>query len=213
MTGILITGAAAAVISAAAFMKFRDISEKDRKQGRALHWLAAALTVFLITDTAAAYITARAGMNMFSTVNLIFIVNFLFLLGVIDIRNRKIPNLYAAAALVIRTVLVLIQGIAEGRTAELFLRSAAGFAAGAVITGIAYAVSRKGMGSGDVKMYAVLGYFTGAAAVIDILVYSTVFCCLCGILLLIFRKCTLRDCIPMAPFAYAGTLLYLAAGM
>jgi Flp pilus assembly protein protease CpaA len=121
--------------------------------------------------------------------------------------------MYVAAALIFRTVMISAEGLAENDLLLLFVRSLAGLAAGGLVTGIAYAVSRKGIGAGDVKMFAAIGYFTGGFAVIDILVYSTLFCCVCGIVLIVFRKCKARDCLPMAPFAYAGTMLYLIAGM
>lgn len=209
----VITGIAAALVSAAAFMKFRNIQDSDRTVKNKHIPAAAVFLIFAVTDTATAFVTERAGISIFGRISLVFLANFIFLLGVIDFRHRRIPNVYVTAALAVRTVLIAAQGISEGRTADIFVRSLAGLAAGALITGLAYAVSGKGIGAGDVKMFAAIGYFSGVTGVADILVYSTVLCCICGILLIAFRKCRMKDSIPMAPFAYAGTVVYLIAGM
>lgn len=209
----VLTGTAAALISAAAFTLLKDTSEEEKKHRRSILWLFLSLVVYGVTDISGAFMARRAGCGVPGTVSLLIAANFIFLLGYIDIRHRRIPNIYVAASLVLRTVLIAAQGMCEQRTGELFLRSLAGLAAGALLTGAAWLVSGKGIGAGDIKMFAAIGYFTGGFAVVDILVYSTVFCCICGILLVIFRKCRLKDSIPMAPFAYAGTMVYLLAGM
>lgn len=209
----IITGAAAALISAVLFTRFKDITESEKKRKDKGMWFVISFLVYAVTDIISVFIASGAGLGTLETVSLVSGANFIFLLGFIDIRHRRIPNLYVAVALMFRTVLISAQGICENDLSLLFLRSLAGLAAGALITGMAYAVSRKGIGAGDVKMFAAIGYFTGGLAVVDILVYSTVFCCLCGIVLIVFRKCKTSDCIPMAPFAYAGTMLYLIAGM
>ncbi|MCQ2465026.1 MAG: A24 family peptidase [Oscillospiraceae bacterium] len=208
---MIITAAAAAVLSAAGFTVLKDIPGEEKMKGSRRFWFAVSLAVYLAADMLTVHASEEYG--IINAVSMLFAVNFIFLLGVIDIRHRKIPNIYAAGAAAARTLFILVQGLCEGRTAELFAHSLAGLAAGGFITGLVYVISGRGIGAGDVKMFAVIGYFTGGFAMMDILVYSTVFCCVCGIFLLIFRKCSHRDCIPMAPFAYAGTMLYVLSGM
>ena len=209
----IITGAAAALISAVLFARFKDITESEKKRKDKGMWFVISFLVYAVTDIVSAFTASAAGAGILGTVSLVSAANFIFLLGFIDIKHRRIPNMYVAAALIFRTVMISAEGLAENDLLLLFVRSLAGLAAGGLVTGIAYAVSRKGIGAGDVKMFAAIGYFTGGFAVIDILVYSTLFCCICGIVLIVFRKCKARDCLPMAPFAYAGTMLYLIAGM
>ena len=209
----IITGGALALVSAVLFALFSPVTEKEKKNKDSGKRFCIALPVYIITDIISAYIASGEGVSLPETVSLILAANFIFLLGAIDLKHRRIPNLYVGAAMIFRTVFIIVQGIAEYDLAGIFLRSVIGLAAGGLITGLAYAVSRKGIGSGDVKMFALIGYFAGGVAVIDILVYSTLFCCICGIVLLISKKCSKKDCIPMAPFAYAGTMLYIIAGM
>ncbi|WP_049962929.1 A24 family peptidase [Ruminococcus sp. HUN007] len=209
----IITGGALALVSAVLFALFSPVTEKEKqkKDGRKRFLLS--LPVYIITDIISAFIARGAGVNLPEAVSLILAANFIFLLGAIDLKHRRIPNAYVGAALVFRTVFIFAQGIAEHDLASVTICSICGFAAGGLITGLAYVISHKGIGSGDVKMFAVIGYFAGGVAVIDILVYSTLFCCICGIVLLVTKKCGKKDSIPMAPFAYAGTMLYIIAGM
>lgn len=209
----IITGGALALISAVLFALFSPVTEKEKqkKDGRKRFLLA--LPVYIVTDIISAFIALRNYVSLPETISLILTANFIFLLGAIDLKHRRIPNLYVGAAVIFRTVFIIVQGIAEYDLAGIFFRSVIGLAAGGIITGLAYVISRKGIGSGDVKMFAVIGYFAGEVAVIDILVYSTLFCCICGIVLLVTKKCGKKDSIPMAPFAYAGTMLYIIAGM
>lgn len=209
----VLTGILSALVSAAAFAGLKDITEKERRNRNLKLWLPLAFVIYAVSDTAAAFAAEKAGTGVCGALSLIFAANFIFLLGVIDIRHRRIPNVYIAAAAAVRIVFILVQGISEHSLRVILLKSVLGLAAGMLITGLAWVISGKGMGSGDVKMFAAIGFFTGGFAVIDIIVYSTVFCCFCGILLMIFRKFSVRDTVPMAPFAYAGTMLYLVAGM
>lgn len=197
-------------LSAPAFMRYKDINEDDRKKHGSGLWAAA---VFAAADILTAFIAGREETGVFSMISMMIMLNFLFLLSFIDKNHRVIPNVYISGAFVLRTALILIQGIAEHSLPAVFISSLIGLVAGTVLTGTAYVVSRKGIGSGDVKMFAVIGYFAGGIATVDILIYSTVLCALCGILLLAFRKCGVKDRIPMAPFAFAGAMIYMITGM
>ncbi len=207
----IITASVTAVISAAAFLKLSIIRESDRDDNRRVLRFFVSLAVFMVCDLAAAFTVKEGG--VFRILNTSVISNFIFLLAVIDFRHRVIPNLYIAGALVLRTALILVQGLAEHALLSVFVRSAVGLAAGFIILAIVSVISGKGLGAGDVKMFAVTGYFLGLYGVIDVLIYSTFFCAVCGIILIISKKCGVKDCIPMAPFAFAGMLLYIFTGM
>lgn len=210
---ILLTAITAAAVSSAAFVRFRNITDEERKKGFSISWFMIAIAVYMLTDITSAYILHGAGRNMSDIFSLIIAENFLFLLAAIDLKHRKIPNIYVLSVFVLKTVMIVLQGVFSGNMTDLFIRSLAGMAAGAFITGSAYLISGKGIGSGDVKMFAAVGYITGGFTVIDALVYSTVLCALCGIILIAAKKCSTKDCIPMAPFAYAGVLICIYGGM
>lgn len=210
---MILTGSAAAAVSTALFTGFRKISDEDGRRENALMWALISFSVYLITDIAAALCMHRTGRTGYDILSFVLTANFLFLLSVTDIRYRRIPNVYILAAFAVKTVMIVIWGVAEHDFSGLFVNSLAGVISGALLTGIVYVISGKGIGAGDVKMFAAVGYMAGAAAALDILVYSTVLCALCGIILVAVKKCRLKDFIPMAPFVYAGMLVYIFSGM
>jgi len=67
-------------------------------------------------------------------------------------------------------------------------------------------VSKGGMGFGDVKLYAVLGFVLGFKLVLLSFFLSTLFGAVIGGLALLFRIVNRRQPIPFGPFIAAGTL-------
>ncbi|WP_160721989.1 prepilin peptidase [Bacillus sp. USDA818B3_A] len=67
-------------------------------------------------------------------------------------------------------------------------------------------VSKGGMGFGDVKLYALLGFVLGFKLVLISFFVSTLYGAVIGILALLFRIVKRRQPIPFVPFITAGTL-------
>jgi Flp pilus assembly protein protease CpaA len=211
MTGI-ICGAAAAVFSAFAFKILKNTEESDRKRdGRFID--TAAFAVYAVIDVLCVLVTERAGKGMFTALNFMMILNFLFLLAVIDIRHRYIPNRYILSMMALRTAMIVVQGVSSHSLRDVFTRSFAGLAAGILVTGLVSLLSKNSLGGGDVKMYGLIGYFAGAFAMLDILVFSTLLCAMCGIILIAAGKCGTKDFLPMAPFAFCGAAAYAVLGI
>lgn len=207
MTGMII-GPAAAIVSTAAFIRFKDTEEDDSKlNGRTLDIVA--FIVYALLDVFTVVLMDRAGAGIFCIVNSVILLNFLFLLAVIDIRHRSIPNRYILFMLVPRTAMIAVQGVITHSFVAVLMKSLLGLLTGVFLLGVIALVSKKGLGSGDVKMYGLTGYFLGAVAILDILIYSTLLCAVCGIALIVLKKCTAKDFLPMAPFAFAGTMVYI----
>lgn len=208
----IIAGTAAALISAAAFMKFKDI-----KSGEKCRNSAAAFTAAFIICAAADIITLyrmyENGKNIFTAFDSLFLIGFMFLLAAVDFKHRVIPNRYIRAAVIVKTAETAVQSLVTRSGISLFVSAAAGFVTGFAVTGIVSVISKQGLGAGDVKMFAAAGYFAGCTAVLDMLVYSALLCAVTAVVLLVSGKCRLRESIPMAPFAFAGTVLYMTSGI
>ena len=74
---------------------------------------------------------------------------------------------------------------------------------------VVYLVSRKGLGGGDVKFMAVSGLYLGAADVLPALLYGAVLSALVGAVLVLLKKISMRDAIPLVPFLFAGMLFVM----
>lgn len=143
---------------------------------------------------------------------MIFFLNTMFLIAVKDIKQRVIPNALVLVLISVRLITSVIAGISGGDLQTELLKAAAGMICGFIITGIAAVLPGKGMGAGDVKMYAAIGSFAGLTGVMDILIYTCLLCSVTGMVIIAVRKCSVKTFLPMAPFAYAGTIIYVITG-
>ena len=69
-------------------------------------------------------------------------------------------------------------------------------------------ISKGGMGAGDIKLFAVLGFFLKIPDVMHVMILSIMLSAVTGLFMLIFRKAKMRSTIPMAPFILAGLTVY-----
>ena len=69
-----------------------------------------------------------------------------------------------------------------------------------------------GLGMGDVKLAAVLGWYLGGALIWFDLVISLSLAAIYSIVQLIRKKLNMKDSIPLAPFFSVGTVLILLLG-
>lgn len=150
--------------------------------------------------------------EQFSAAGMIFFMNTMFLIAVKDIKQRVIPNSLVLVLISVRLIISVAAGISGGDMRTELLKAAAGMICGFIITGIAAVLPGKGMGAGDVKMYAAIGSFAGLTGVMDILIYTCLLCSVTGIVIIAVRKCSVKTFLPMAPFAYAGTVIYMITG-
>ncbi len=213
---VMITSLLIAVISAFLFVNLKNVKEEDKKQYNRKKWFLVAMAVYVVIDAVGAFIMSKKDMGIVPSASMCVLINALFLLAVIDYRHKIIPNRYILFLLLTRLVFIVVQGLCEGGVAdvgEVMISSFIGFVVGFVILGITAFVTGKNLGFGDVKMYAVIGFFTGGAAVLDVLIYSTVICAVVGISLVVMKKCNMKTLVPMAPFAFFGTVLYVFLGM
>lgn len=88
-----------------------------------------------------------------------------------------------------------------------------GFLIGTIVFGACYLLSRGGMGAGDVKLMAVLGFFLGGSVIISVMVLAVFCSAIYSIVNLIRKKTSLKAEIPFAPFVMIGTVLAMALGV
>lgn len=128
--------------------------------------------------------------------------------ALIDFKMKLIPNHVLWVMLVARLVFFALELRNAGEYQSFLITSVA---VGAVIGGgimlIVHAISRGGLGWGDVKLFALLGFYAGSSNMLQLLVYCFLLSSLTGIGMLIFKKAHLQDQMPLAPFAFLGAVL------
>lgn len=128
-----------------------------------------------------------------------------------DRRCQRIPNR------------LLVQLLAAGWPVRLWdclrtgslqpaLEACSGFLAGAGLLLLVRLAFRRGVGAGDVKLLAVIGFYVGAGRVAAAAAVSCGLAAGACLFLLLFKKKGLQDGIALAPFLLAGTLVTVMAG-
>ena len=132
----------------------------------------------------------------------------MYLLAKVDYHEKKIPNKIVLALLLFRLGFLayeVFSNLEYWKTVVVY--PVLGAIIGGVIMAIAMLLSRKGVGMGDVKMFIMIGAFVGSSEIIATMFYTFLISAVGGIGLIIFKKASVKESVPMAPFACAGIVL------
>lgn len=137
--------------------------------------------------------------------NLVVVFTILIMAAGIDYRKYLIPNRIILAGMVVRTALLAAEafGGGDGIRQSLIL-SGAGLVLGLFFMLFLTWITRHGIGYGDVKLFAWLGYSIGIKDAYSVLFYSVLFAAVTGIILLTSGKADRKKKLPFAPFVFAG---------
>lgn len=137
------------------------------------------------------------------TISKSLLLLFLGYFAYTDGTTRKVGLLPLAAAFVSGAALQITAG--EIRLYELAL----GCAVGVVLVLISY-LSRGALGMGDALLFITSGAFLGIRENIFLLFFSLVLAAVFSAVMLIFRKRSLKDSFPFAPFILGGYVCVLS---
>jgi len=70
-----------------------------------------------------------------------------------------------------------------------------------------YAISRKGLGEGDVKFMAATGLFVTINKILGVMLYGSILAALTGGILILTKRIGRKDTMPLAPFLYIGIII------
>ncbi|NLC12253.1 MAG: prepilin peptidase [Firmicutes bacterium] len=135
------------------------------------------------------------------------ILTILAIISFIDLKVSIIPNLFVLALAVWGVFWQFVYP--EFTLAKAFL----GFLISGIIFIVIDILSRGGMGAGDIKLIAVLGFLTGWPNILYVIFLAFVLGAVAGIILIMARKKTKKDTIPFAPFIAIAFLITTLWGM
>lgn len=125
-----------------------------------------------------------------------------------DLLERRVPNrLTAALALAWPLLLSPLALYDTAQAALIALNGLVGLVIAAVVMLAVYFVSRKGLGGGDVKLMCAAGLYLGYDGALTALLYGSVLAAVTALALIVAKKISVKDAIPLVPFLYAGMLL------
>ena len=91
---------------------------------------------------------------------------------------------------------------------DILLSSFSGMLLGGIILLIFRLISRGGLGAGDVKLFALIGFYFGIIPMMNILFYTTFFAAITASFLLITKKAKMKSTLALGPFAFIGLNIY-----
>ena len=169
--------------------------------------------LILVSAAAESVLFAFYGFWWTETIRRVILISALIVIGRIDYLKRIIPNLVLLVLVVVQAVLLTVEW-AAGRAgiAEIFMPPVAG---GAMTLGLFLLVrvfSKGGIGMGDIKLCAVLGFYLGSSLILVDLIVCFGFSAIYSIVQIIRKKLSIKGQIPFAPFICIGTTLLLLIG-
>lgn len=137
--------------------------------------------------------------------NLMAVYSILAIAAGIDYKKYEIPNKLVSAGIVVRALLLAAEALTGAGTArQSLVMSVAGLVLGLFFMLFLVFITRHGIGYGDVKLFAWLGFSVGVTDAYYILFYSVLFAAVAGVVLLALKKADRKKKLPFAPFIFAG---------
>ncbi|MGI6097042.1 MAG: prepilin peptidase [Dethiobacteria bacterium] len=136
----------------------------------------------------------------------LFLQLLLLVIAFIDLEHRRVPNI------------LIVIGFAFGLCFQLFFsqhgwgQALAGMFLGGGIFLLIIVISRGGMGAGDMKLMALVGFYLGLADTLMVIFFAFVFGGLSSIVLLLLKQRSRRDYLPFAPFIALAVFVTLFWG-
>ena len=129
---------------------------------------------------------------------------------IIDAKTHRIPNPLVLCGLGFGTVLLPFEFLfrREGFLSTL-LTSVVGLLLCGLIFYIMSKLTKDGIGMGDVKLIASMGWILGFAATFTAVLLAMILCSLTAVVLLLTRIKRKNDAIPMGPFLFFGYIAML----
>lgn len=194
-------------------MQMKEVREWFRMQwaDRGFRWLAAVTGILIICLTAEFVLFQY---SMLKVLRYLLLVFCLAAIAWIDYQSRKIPNRILGVMVLVRTFILIAECVAYR---EVWMSILISVFLGMIFAGgmfmLCYLISRGGVGAGDVKLFAVLGYYMGSGAVFSVTFLTVLTAALFSVVALLAQKVNLKKEIPFAPFVFLGTVLTMALGV
>lgn len=185
-----------------------ELPEHYRPYGKSKKNLAM-LAVGMAFSAACGYITAEIADS--GAANAALCISYMGALGaaVVDWKIHIIPNFIPLVLLCARIAILLYEWMSGNFVFENLISSLLGCMLCLGGLTIADKLSSGGIGKGDVKLLAAIGFTSGAYTVFSILLFALIFCSIAAVVLVFWKKATWKSQLPFGPFVYTGFLCML----
>lgn len=168
----------------------------------------AALTALTFAGTLAAClkISSEVG-SLISALKLYIAMACITGSACVDAREKRIPNIFPAV-MAISGLILLAAGLVTGQSGALAYITSSVFATlvTVLLLMIAAALTKGGIGAGDIKLLGALAFSCGVFAIGGTAVIGVFLCAACGVFLLVTKKKSMKESLPFGPFLLLGFL-------
>ena len=137
-----------------------------------------------------------------------------FLTAVIDLKTKRLPREVSYIVMALGAPLLVIAALIEGESRRIYMALLGSVIALAVM-GVLYAMSRGGLGEGDVRLSPLLGMYLGwlnpGLALVG-LFYGFILGSVIGIMMMIMGRADRQTQLPFGPFLAAGSVMAIFYG-
>lgn len=166
------------------------------------------MTYILFSIFAVSYQGAKE-LSLLEVVQYLFLWDGIFLISMIDLKIKKIPDNILIILLAIRFVGLIVSSVIYPEYAlSLIFSSIIGMVIGAIIILTVLLISKGSVGAGDLKLFSIIGFYFGIQGLLQIMIYTLFPAAIFAILLLIIKKAEMKTTMPMAPFIFLGLSIY-----
>lgn len=133
--------------------------------------------------------------------------------GCVDYRERRIPNFFSGVMAIGGSAL-LIAGILSG------IRGAVAHVTTSIVSAvccvlfltIASALTKQGIGAGDIKLIGALALSAGLFGVLGTLFFGVTICSIAAVFVLLMKKQDRHGSLPFGPFLFIGFVITILTG-
>lgn len=182
----------------------------DRAEGKNSYTWGKETAVFLLVCFAVSLFTGYTAVEKSTSVHVwvVLMMSYITVLGaaVIDYKLHVIPNVFPVFLMAGKALVILYELCCTGNVKWDIISSLTGFGACFAVMIIAGTFTRGGIGKGDVKLLASIGFACGAYPVFVTLTIALLYCAVVSVLLIIIKKLSMKDSLPFGPFIFLGYL-------
>jgi peptidase A24A prepilin type IV len=171
------------------------------------------LVIYLLVGVAIGILYKVYEYDILKSLKALTIISVVLIVAGIDYREKIIPNEAIIFILSIASILILINIFKNKvETLAIFIDSTVAMILGAGLFVISKAVSKNGVGMGDIKIIGALGFYLRTYALIGVLMVSLVSIAVYGMFKILTKKATTKDEIAFAPFIAFGVTTCMILG-
>jgi len=169
--------------------------------------------IYLVLSIIIGFLYTQYNYIALTTVKAVYIIAFSIVFAYIDYKETIIPNKLLAVLLWSAIIIHLIEiAIVPDRWINIVGSSVIGMLVGGGVFLIGHMISKAGIGAGDIKLFAVMGFFLGNYIIVAVMLVSLLAAAIVGGIGVLSKKMKLKQAVPFAPYVAIGVIVAMILG-